>query len=121
MSGPKEVERLIKIVAAGVREKMMRPKCLERPSWRTDSDRALLRRLHEEDDEFHRAYIAFRNSLIAFDARDPLTAEQRLEMVRTVWDMAAFAAMLIDPKRDPVAFGTATGENRANGSGEPYR
>jgi len=107
MSGPDEVERLIAIISDGIRRKMMRPKCLARPSWKNDSTAQLLRRVTEERYELMVAERDLREWLIS--AETGRIIPMRLatvpldDFVQAVadetFDLAAFGGMLIDPER----------------------
>lgn len=88
MSGPEEVEVLVRILADGVRAKMLRPKYLARGSWLKDS------------------YLTLRNR-VAYGLRETeaelngYTVEEfGVEWARRVFaetcDVAAFGAMLAD-------------------------
>lgn len=108
MRGHEEIERLLAIIADGVRAQMGRPKCLARPSWVDDPTETLLRRHSEELVELANARESLRTlrGLIAGGAQGKAPSSEwpiyeaclRQVFLESV-DVVNFAAMLVDPLR----------------------
>lgn len=88
MSGPEEVEVLVDIISDGVRSKMLRPKCLARPSWLHDSYLALALRVSDELRETETEL----NSVTT----DQFDATWARRVFAETCDVVAFGAMLAD-------------------------
>lgn len=108
MSGHEEIERLLAIIADGVRTQMGRPKCLARPSWVDDPTEALLRRHSEELMELANARESLRTlrGLIAGGSQGkapsgewPIYEAALRHVFYESVDVVNFAAMLVDPVR----------------------
>lgn len=99
MSGPEEVEVLVRLISDGVREKMLRPKCLARSHWLHDAYDALGMRVSDEMEETRVELLTLYDEHA--DAADPIAVEARaarwaVRVFRETCDVAAFGAMLAD-------------------------
>ncbi|MCI4320531.1 MAG: hypothetical protein L3K23_10470 [Thermoplasmata archaeon] len=93
MSGPGEVDVLVDLIADGVREKMLRPKCLARSSWLDDTYLDLGRRVL---DELRETEAELGELVEVGDWSFGLRAPWAVRVFRETCDVVAFGAMLKD-------------------------
>lgn len=108
-----EVSRLCDLFRAAMYAKLMRPKNVRKGTWLSMTNLEVASRLYDELRELDQAI----NS-VTVDRFDAAWAEA---VLYEACDVAAFAAMLADPERKMLRSHTATGEDRVDGSGAPYR
>ena len=100
MSPKREVDLLVEIISDGVRAKMMRPKCLARSSWIEDDTPTLLDRLEGEVTELRAERAVLLRTLSEEGGK--VSRREALGCVAVFFeacDVAAFAGMLVDPRR----------------------
>lgn len=118
MSGPQEVDIVVSLVSEGLRTKMLRPKCLARPSWLLDSDSSLLARLADERGELAKSVRDYRRFVSPTGATS-IDRSLRRDIFLETCDVAAFGAMLVDARR--TTFILDSFSDRKTGWGEDYR